>query len=36
MAAGNVLRSTEQVQVGDSVAIQLYRGSLTAEVKAKS
>jgi len=35
-AAGNVLRSTEQGQVGDSVAIQLYRGSLTAEVKAKS
>src|SRR5439155_6529004 len=32
-AAGNVLRSSEQVQVGDAVAIQLHRGKLSAEVK---
>ncbi len=34
-AAGNVLRSTENVAVGDSVAIQLHRGRLTTEVKRK-
>jgi exodeoxyribonuclease VII large subunit len=34
-AAGNVLRSAEQVSVGDTVAVQLARGRLTAEVKKK-
>ena len=34
-AAGNVLRSTEQVSLGDAVGIQLARGRLTAEVKKK-
>ena len=34
-AAGNVLRSTEQVSVGDAVAIQLHRGRLSTEVKTK-
>ncbi|HVS74191.1 MAG TPA: exodeoxyribonuclease VII large subunit [Candidatus Acidoferrales bacterium] len=34
-AAGNVLRSTEQVALGDAVAIQLHRGRLTTEVKRK-
>jgi exodeoxyribonuclease VII large subunit len=32
---GNVLRSAEQVAVGDSIAIQLARGRLTTEVKTK-
>jgi len=35
-AAGNVLRSAEQVQVGDAVAIQLHRGRIGTEVKRKS
>src|SRR5712692_1844614 len=34
-AAGNVLRSADQVALGDSVSIQLHRGRLTAEVKKK-
>jgi exodeoxyribonuclease VII large subunit len=34
-AAGNVLRSVENVALGDSVAIQLHRGRLTTEVKRK-
>ncbi|HYA96873.1 MAG TPA: exodeoxyribonuclease VII large subunit [Methylomirabilota bacterium] len=34
-AAGNVLRSTEQVALGDAVAVQLHRGRLTTEVKRK-
>jgi exodeoxyribonuclease VII large subunit len=34
-AAGNVLRSAEQVALGDAVAIQLHRGRLTTEVKRK-
>jgi exonuclease VII large subunit len=34
-AAGNLLRSAEQVQIGDSVAIQLHRGRLSTEVKKK-
>jgi exodeoxyribonuclease VII large subunit len=34
-AAGNVLRSTEQVALGDAVSIQLHRGRLTTEVKRK-
>jgi len=33
--AGNLLRSADQVQIGDSVAIQLHRGRLTTEVKGK-
>jgi exodeoxyribonuclease VII large subunit len=33
--AGNVLRSAEQVSVGDTVSIQLARGLLTTEVKKK-
>src|SRR5256712_12080943 len=32
-AAGNLLRSADQVALGDSVAIQLARGRLTTEVK---
>src|SRR5246127_1903224 len=32
-AAGNVLRSAEQVLVGDTVAVQLQRGRLTTEVR---
>jgi exodeoxyribonuclease VII large subunit len=34
-ASGNLLRSAEQVAVGDSVAIQLHRGRLTTEVRKK-
>jgi len=34
-AAGNVLRSAEQVAIGDAVAIQLQRGRLTTEVKKR-
>jgi exodeoxyribonuclease VII large subunit len=34
-AAGNLLRSTENVALGDTVAIQLHRGRLTTEVKEK-
>jgi exodeoxyribonuclease VII large subunit len=34
-ASGNVLRSAEQVAIGDSVLVQLHRGRLTAEVKNK-
>jgi exodeoxyribonuclease VII large subunit len=33
--AGNLLRTAEQVQIGDAVAIQLHRGRLTTEVKKK-
>ena len=34
-AAGNLLRDAAQVALGDTVAIQLHRGRLTAEVKEK-
>jgi exodeoxyribonuclease VII large subunit len=34
-AAGNVLRSADQVALGDTVAVQLARGRLTTEVKKK-
>src|SRR5216684_5708200 len=34
-AAGNLLRSTDQVQLGDAVAIQLHRGRLSTEVRKK-
>src|SRR4029077_190678 len=34
-AAGNLIRSAEQVQIGDSVAIQLHRGKLSTEVIKK-
>jgi exodeoxyribonuclease VII large subunit len=34
-AAGNLLRDTAQVALGDSVAIQLHRGKLGTEVKRK-
>ena len=34
-AAGNLLRSSDQVATGDTVAIQLHRGRLTTEVKRK-
>ena len=34
-AAGNVLRSSEQVAVGDTVAIRLHRGKLISEVRNK-
>jgi len=32
-AAGNVVRDSDQVSVGDTVNIQLHRGRLTTEVK---
>ena len=35
-AAGNLLRDTAQVALGDSVAIQLHRGKLSTEVKGKA
>ena len=34
-AAGRVVRSSEQVAIGDAVAIQLHRGRLATEVKTK-
>ena len=34
-AAGNVLRDTAQVQMGDTVTLQLHRGRLISEVKEK-
>jgi exodeoxyribonuclease VII large subunit len=34
-AAGQVLRDAAQVQIGDTVAIQLHRGRLTTEVRKK-
>jgi exodeoxyribonuclease VII large subunit len=34
-AAGNVLRDAGQVALGDPVAVQLYRGKLSTEVKGK-
>jgi exodeoxyribonuclease VII large subunit len=34
-AAGNLLRDAAQVQLGDSISIQLHRGRLTSEVKKK-
>jgi exodeoxyribonuclease VII large subunit len=34
-AAGNLLRDAAQVALGDSVAIQLYRGKLTTDVRKK-
>src|SRR5438552_541016 len=34
-ASGNLLRDAAQVALGDSVAIQLHRGRLSAEVKRK-
>jgi exodeoxyribonuclease VII large subunit len=34
-AAGDVLRSSEQVAIGDSVSIRLHQGHLTTEVKDK-
>jgi exodeoxyribonuclease VII large subunit len=33
--AGNVLRSADQVALGDTVAVRLHRGHLTTEVKKK-
>jgi exonuclease VII large subunit len=33
--AGNVLRSAEQVALGDEVRVQLSRGNLAAEVLRK-
>jgi exodeoxyribonuclease VII large subunit len=35
-AAGNVLRDTDQVSIGDGVQIQLHRGRLKTEVKEKT
>ena len=35
-AAGNVLRDSSQVAVGDGINIQLHRGRLSAEVKSKT
>src|SRR5216684_3704301 len=34
-AAGNLLRSADQAQIGDAVAIQLHRGKLSTEVRKK-
>src|SRR5215470_8653704 len=34
-AAGNVLRSSEQVAIGDAVAILLHKGRLSTEVRSK-
>jgi exodeoxyribonuclease VII large subunit len=34
-AAGNVLRASDQVNLGDTVNVQLHRGRLGTEVKAK-
>jgi exodeoxyribonuclease VII large subunit len=34
-AAGNVLRSAGQVEVGDAVGIRLYRGELQTEIRKK-
>jgi exodeoxyribonuclease VII large subunit len=34
-AAGNVLRSSEQVAVGDALTVQLHRGKLISEVRKK-
>ena len=34
-AAGNVLRSADQVAIDDTVAIRLHTGELGAEVKSK-
>jgi exodeoxyribonuclease VII large subunit len=34
-ANGIVLRSADQVQLGDSVSLQLHRGRLTTEVRKK-
>ena len=34
-AAGNVLFSSEQVSIGDAVAVQFHRGRLTTEVRKK-
>ena len=34
-AQGNVVRSADQVEVGDSVSVQLARGRLTTEVRKK-
>src|ERR1700682_1633610 len=35
-AAGHVLRDAAQVALGDTIAVQLHRGRLTTEVKAKT
>ena len=35
-ARGNILRSPEQVGIGERIAVELYRGRLEAEVKARS
>jgi len=35
-AQGNVLRSVDQVEVGDAVSLQLSRGRLSTEVRKKS
>jgi exodeoxyribonuclease VII large subunit len=34
-AAGNVLRDSNQAEIGDSISIQLHRGRLSSEVKNK-
>jgi exodeoxyribonuclease VII large subunit len=34
-SAGNLLRSADQVQLGDSVSLQLHRGRLSTEVRKK-
>jgi exodeoxyribonuclease VII large subunit len=35
-ASGNVLRTAEQVSIGDEISVQLARGRLAADVKRKS
>src|SRR6202030_3748603 len=34
-AAGNVLRDTAQVEIGDAVTIQLHRGRVITEIRRK-
>jgi exodeoxyribonuclease VII large subunit len=34
-AAGNVLRASDQVTLGETVNVQLHRGRLHTEIKAK-
>jgi exodeoxyribonuclease VII large subunit len=34
-AAGNVLRSSDQIAIGDSVSLRLHQGRLSAEVTGK-
>src|SRR5262249_16011064 len=35
-AAGNLLRDASQVAIGDTIAVRLFKGELSAEVKRKN